>query len=342
MTTALHHVVDAGDEVTITRRLNAPRELVFAVWTDPVHVTRWGRPQGFTVIECEASDVRPGGSLRLRMQHESGNVYLSTSTYLEVARPERLVYDEVCDENGRRFHQARMTISFAEQGGQTEIRIHAHFTWLPGRGEQWTPELMKQGLADGWKSNLDQLEGYLPGLNPEACNLCPTAEVALEPQEVVITRLISAPRALVYQAWVNPEHLARWWGPLHFTNPVCELDLRPGGRFRIVMRAPDGTDYPMAGLVREVVENERLVMVDLLDEHPAEWHKALESQFDGEGKPSRQIERTVTFEDHGKQTRLTIRTRFGSTADRDAFVRMGMREGWSQSLDKLEGLVQSL
>src|SRR5437879_6953424 len=77
--------------------------------------------------------------------------------------------------------------------------------------------------------------------------------------EVRITRIIDAPRARVFKMWTDPKHLAQWWGPKGFTNPVCELDLRVGGALRIVMRAPDGVDYPMGGLFREIVEPERLV-----------------------------------------------------------------------------------
>ena len=77
--------------------------------------------------------------------------------------------------------------------------------------------------------------------------------------ELVLTRTFDAPRELVFQAWTNPKRLAEWWGPKGFTNPVCEVDVRPGGAIRIDMTGPDGTVYPMGGTFREVVPTERLV-----------------------------------------------------------------------------------
>ena len=74
--------------------------------------------------------------------------------------------------------------------------------------------------------------------------------------EVVLTRTFAAPRSLVFKAWIDPEHLAQWWGPHGFTNPVRELDPRPGGRWRIVMRGPDAADHPAKGVYREVVAPE--------------------------------------------------------------------------------------
>ena len=62
-----------------------------------------------------------------------------------------------------------------------------------------------------------------------------------------ISRLLDAPRELVYQAWVNPQHLAAWWGPKMFTNHSCTIDARPGGEFHLVMRGPQGDEYPFGG-----------------------------------------------------------------------------------------------
>src|SRR5258708_30068077 len=78
-------------------------------------------------------------------------------------------------------------------------------------------------------------------------------------RKFMITREFDAPRELVFKAWTDPWHLARWWGPRGFTNPVCEVDLRPGGSLRMVMRGPDGVDYPMVGTFHEFASPERLV-----------------------------------------------------------------------------------
>ena len=78
-------------------------------------------------------------------------------------------------------------------------------------------------------------------------------------REVIITRVFDAPRDLVFRAWTDPRHVSQWWGPHHFTNPVCEVDPRVGGAIRIHMRAPDGTVYPMTGRFVEIDRPHRLV-----------------------------------------------------------------------------------
>jgi uncharacterized protein YndB with AHSA1/START domain len=155
--------------------------------------------------------------------------------------------------------------------------------------------------------------------------------------EFVISRVLAAPRELVFKVWTDPGHLARWWGPSAFTIPVCDVDVRAGGAFRLVMRSPDGVDYPLTGFYREIVEPERLVMALDATEHPAEWHDLMKpGRSPDEVNPAGIMVQTATFEALGRKTRLTIRTRFESQAIRDAALRMGMTEGWSSSLDRLE------
>lgn len=157
--------------------------------------------------------------------------------------------------------------------------------------------------------------------------------------EIVFTRLFDAPPALVYKVFTDPRHLAQWWGPHGFSNPVCEVDLRPGGAYRIVMRGPDGAEYPLKGVYLGIVENERLVMTDSTEEHPAEWHEQLNQYRESEGQAAQELRWTVTFEEHGGGTKLSIRTLFASAVDRDAFMKMGMADGWSQSLERLEAFL---
>lgn len=159
--------------------------------------------------------------------------------------------------------------------------------------------------------------------------------------EFVITRLIDAPRALVFQVWTDPVHMAAWWGPAGFTTPVCEADVRPGGSWRIVMRGPDGTEYPLTGGYREIVAPERLVITDDWSEHPPEWHAMLRA-FLGREPATHQAVNIITFAEQGGRTLLTIRTRFESAEVRDAMAKMGMHEGWSGSLDRLQDLVDAL
>jgi len=146
--------------------------------------------------------------------------------------------------------------------------------------------------------------------------------VAPKERELVITRVFDAPRELVFKAWTDPKHVAQWWGPKGFTNPVCELDVRPGGAIRIDMRGPDGVVYPMKGVFHEIVEPERLVFTS--------------SAFEDEnGNPQLAVLNTVTFTEHNGKTKLTLHAVVVKSAPEVAAALDGMREGWSQSLDRL-------
>src|SRR3954462_6873188 len=110
--------------------------------------------------------------------------------------------------------------------------------------------------------------------------------------EVTLVRTFDAPRELVWRAWTDPKMLARWWGPKDFTNPVCEADVRVGGKLLIHMQAPDGTVYPMTGKFDEVAEPECLVFRSVpLDRHGAALLETLT---------------TVTFHDVGGRTKVIV------------------------------------
>jgi uncharacterized protein YndB with AHSA1/START domain len=143
--------------------------------------------------------------------------------------------------------------------------------------------------------------------------------------EVLITRIFNAPRELVYlvyRAWTDPKQMAQWWGPRYFTNPVCEMDVRPGGAILIHMQDPDGVVYPMKGVFQEVVEPERLVFTS--------------SAFEGEdGSSLLEDTTTVTFEEQDGKTKLTVHSVITKAAPGAEGALAGMEEGWTQSLDKL-------
>jgi uncharacterized protein YndB with AHSA1/START domain len=139
-------------------------------------------------------------------------------------------------------------------------------------------------------------------------------------REILVVRVFEAPRDLVWKAWTDPRRLAQWWGPRGFTNPVCEADARPGGRWRIVMRGPDGAEYPHGGRYIEVAAPERLVMTNALE---GDYHPFGENVW------------TVTFEEVDGRTTVTTRVVCASRKDRDAMVETGFNQGYGMSLDKL-------
>jgi uncharacterized protein YndB with AHSA1/START domain len=137
-------------------------------------------------------------------------------------------------------------------------------------------------------------------------------------RELTILRIFDAPRGLVLKAWTEPEHLGRWEGaPQGFTVTSYQMDIRPGGAYRVCMRSPGGVDYWLQGVYREIVEPERLVFTHA-------W-------LDAEGKPGKETLVTITFTERGGTTELSLhQTGFESVESRD-----GHKEGWTSSLDRL-------
>jgi len=135
-------------------------------------------------------------------------------------------------------------------------------------------------------------------------------------RELVITRIFDAPRNLVFKAWTEAEHLARWWGPEGFITVSCRIDVRPGGTWFRRMRAPDGTEHCKRGVYREIVEPKRLVFTYFSE--------------DVDGNPGHETLVTVTFAEFGGRTKLTLRQAFfESAAARDAH-----QGGWTSCLKR--------
>ena len=144
---------------------------------------------------------------------------------------------------------------------------------------------------------------------------------ALE-REVILTRVFDAPRELVFKCWTEPEHLKQWWGPNGFTTPACEVDLRVGGAWKIVMRFPDGSnEHTMQAVYREVLPPERLAFTNVA--------------LDKDGNRLLEGLTTVTFADLGGKTKLTLQTRMTGLVSYAGRMLDGMEAGWSQSLERL-------
>jgi uncharacterized protein YndB with AHSA1/START domain len=148
-------------------------------------------------------------------------------------------------------------------------------------------------------------------------------------RELVLTRIIDAPREKLYRAWTDPALLVQWFAPLPWTTPRAELDVRPGGASLVVMRGPDGNEFPNHGVYLEVVTNERLVFTD-----------AYTSAWEPSSKPFMTV--ILTFEDAGGKTRYTARARHWTVADRETHEKMGFHEGWGRCTDQLAALVAKL
>src|ERR1700736_5176288 len=153
-----------------------------------------------------------------------------------------------------------------------------------------------------------------------------TDTAATSDRDLVLTRIINAPREKVYKAWTDPELLKQWFAPLPYTTPIAELDVRPGGANLIVMRDPQGNDLPNRGVYLDVVENERLVFTN-----------AYTKAWEPSEKPFMTV--ILTFEDEGGKTKYTALVRHWTVADRETHEKMGFHQGWGQCADQLEALV---
>jgi uncharacterized protein YndB with AHSA1/START domain len=141
-------------------------------------------------------------------------------------------------------------------------------------------------------------------------------------REFIFTREFTAPRERVFKAWTDPNHLAQWWGPTGFTNPVCDWDVRPGGKIYDIMRASDGAEHPMGGEFREILPPERLVFsCGALDES---------------GKLLFELMHASSFTERNGRTKLNLHSRVtGTTSEADKYLG-GFEIGMTLSLDRLE------
>ncbi len=151
-----------------------------------------------------------------------------------------------------------------------------------------------------------------------------TTQKPVAEREITLIRTFDAPRELVFSMWTEARHLARWWSPHHFDNPVCEVDARVGGAILVHMRRPDGNVHVMDGVYREIVLPSRIVFTTSVDEKGV---RVLEGH------------NVVTFEEVDGKTRLTVQAKASVFFEPGKFMLAGMEAGWSQSLEKLQALV---
>jgi uncharacterized protein YndB with AHSA1/START domain len=147
--------------------------------------------------------------------------------------------------------------------------------------------------------------------------------------ELVLTRLIDAPRSKLYRAWTEPALIRQWFVPRPWTITKAEVDVRAGGSNLIVMCNPEGHEFPNRGVYLEVVPDRRLVFTDA---YTSAWVPSQRPFMTG----------IVTFEDEAGQTRYTARVVHWSIADREAHEKMGFHEGWGQCADQLAELVAGI
>lgn len=311
-------------DLVITRVFDAPRELVWKVWTDPEHIRRWWGPKIFAAPFI-TNDFRVGGKYLYSMQsaqYAECKVLWSTGTYREIVPLERIVCtDSFADEKGNIVSASQhgllvdfprelmMTVTFEDLGGKTRLTLrHAGM-----------PAEMSEMAGQGWNESLDKLAGVLETAKTKL------AVVILSDTEVVMSRVFNAPRKLVWEAYTDPKHIPLWWGQRHLTTRVDKMDVRPGGVWRYICRGQDGTEFAFSGAYREVVPPSRLV-----------------STFEFERTAGHVSVDTLTLVEHDGKTTMTVHGLFQSREDRDGMLQSGMEAGFGETLDRLAELLESL
>jgi len=300
-------------DVVITRVLDAPRSLVFKVWTEPGHIVRWWGPKGFTSPYARV-DLQPGGRYLFCMRSPEGRDFWSTGVFREVAAPERLAFTGAyADEHGSPVHpsyygfdgewpdELLIVVTFEDDGEGTRVTVR----------HSGLPADHIAAAGTGWSESLDKLADA----------------VATADRVMTFARMLDAPRDLVFDAWTRPEHVAQWWGPDGFTTTTEHMDVRPGGHWRFVMHGPDGTDYRNHIVFLEVARPERLVY-----KHVPE-----------PGTEPVSFEVTVRFTARGDRTHVTMQSLFPSAAALEHVVKhYRADEGARQTLGRLAGHLASL
>ena len=306
-------------DLVIERVFNAPRERVFDVFTKPEHIQKWFGPKmvGHPVTEFEA---QPGGKIFIGERNANGGTVYLAGVVREIERPSRLVFAiHFANEKGERVPppphaglpaswdgEMVTTVSLFAEGQRTRVSVIAHRT---GVTAEWLGK-----ARYGWGESLDKL-GYAIA---DDMKVTPTGE-----REIVITRSFNAPRALVYEALTNPEHVKNWWGPRQYGAVSAVGEFHAGGTYRYAQRGPDG-EVAFRGQIREASPS-RMVYTE---------------EF--EAMPGHIAETTVTLDERDGKTFATLRSVYKSKADRDAVIASGMEWGARLSYLQLDEVIDSL
>jgi uncharacterized protein YndB with AHSA1/START domain len=305
--------VDASDrEIAGSRIFDAPRELVWKMWTDPHHVAQWFGPRGFTNTVHEM-DVRPGGHWRFHMHGPDGRNYRNEIIYREVVEPERLAYDHISEPF---FH---VTVTFDEENGKTRVTMRSLFQSAEIRRRV----VETYGAVEGMKQTLARLGEQLAH------------------RSFVISRTFDAPRELIFKLWSDEEHLKNWFGPKGSTIIASKIDFRIGGMYHYGMTMPDGMEVWGRWIFRAIEPPKKLVFVSSFSDpdaglapppFPGDWPRELLS--------------TITFiEFEGKTTVSVEWSPLNATeAEAEFFESMheSMNQGWGGTLDRLTGYVKKV
>ena len=281
--------------LTFEREVSAPVSVLWQAWTAPDARAIWAAPTPSVTVEFLEADTRVGGREVSLCKVEGQPDIRGEVGWLELQPALRSVNYEVISSEGATQSAALVTAAFADTGEGSRVVVPVQLSALA--------EDMEAGYRQGFGAGMD--------------NLADVAE-----RTMVLQRVIRAPRALVWGAWMNAETLPQWWGPEGFSCRTKRIDLRTGGEWVFDMIAPDGTVYPNHHLYGEVRAEERIGYTLL-------W---------GENGP-KHADAWASFEDQEGATKVTLGMVFSTAAEFQEAKGFGAVELGLQTLGKLERFV---
>lgn len=288
--------------VELTRSFSVPAELVYDAWLDEATLGKWLFRTPGGVMERVSVDPRVGGAFEVS-ERRDGVLVEHHGTYEALERPKRIVF------TFRTAHAAtatRVTVEIRARKGGCDVNLRHEMdpVWLA----------RADGVRSGWGRILDDLLATVQG-----------RPVATDPaSELLFTRRLDTPIDAVWQAWTDGERVRQWWGPALFDAPLCQWPARVGEPLRIDMRGPDGTLYPMGGRFTAVSPPHTLVFTTTAFESPA-----------GEDTAKLVVHNTLKLAEQAGRTLLMLSAKAVRAEGEAVHAVAGMRQGWSQSLEKL-------
>jgi uncharacterized protein YndB with AHSA1/START domain len=308
--TANDTIPSADRELIVSRVINAPVARVWRAWTDPAEVAKWWGPYGFK-SDTSTRDFKVGGTWRHTMIGPDDKPYDNLARFEEIVRNERIVFTNGgggADGAGVHF---RSTVTFKDLGGRTELTMRLVFDTATMRDTAAS----KYGAVEGGRQTLSRL-------------------AALVQDEFVMSRLVSAPRERVWQAWTNPEELAAWFGPRGFETIRADLDFKVGGTYFYGITG-DGVTMWGKWVFQEIDPPARLRMIQSfsneqggLGRHPLAptWPQQMLS--------------TIELQEYGPKTLVTVlwAPLEATDAERATFKdgMASMNQGWTGTFERLD------
>jgi uncharacterized protein YndB with AHSA1/START domain len=291
-----------GMIIVSSRVFDWPREAVFGAFSNPEILKQWWGPDGFSST-FHAFEFRAGGEWRFILHGPDGTDYDNASDFIEIVNPSRITF-----YHHGPMHAFYMTMDYAEKDGKTEL------TWnLASESGEENPQ-MRAFFEAAAEQNYDRLEAALRKADSTG-------------REIVISRLINAPPALVFQMFTDPVHINKWWGPDGFSNTTHEMQFRVGGVWRHTMHGPDGTDYPNRIRYSEIIPDKRL---------------AYDHDSDDDNDLSQAFKAVITFEEKNGKTLVAMRLICRSPEQLEEFRKFGAFEGGEQTLARLSAYLATV